>query len=74
MGTWKPLYPRPEWSRGRVLGALEQLDHPAGLEEIRRVARVPDASAAHALLQLEIRGVLVREPNPVRQGFLWRIR
>lgn len=67
-------YLRPEWCRGKVLASLESLGRPAGLDEIRRLSGVRAAFAAHALLQLEARDVIIRERNPKRQGFLWRIR
>jgi DNA-binding IclR family transcriptional regulator len=70
----QPFFPRGEWCRTQVLGALAKLNRPAGHEEIRRTSKVPDAFASHALLQLEVKGLVVREPNPRRVGFLWRIR
>lgn len=66
-------YWRPGPCRAKVLLALTNLGHPAGLDEIRRAARVPEAPAAFALLQLERAGLLVRETNMHRHGFLWRL-
>ncbi len=66
-GYWKT-----KTCRDRVLLFLVETGRPAGLEEIRRGARIPDAPAALALLQLERAGLLIREPNTKRPGFLWR--